>query len=374
MDNLSIRYVFDRKNIATESKQGLLQIEVRLSKSVRKVLISTGIHLYKNQFSDKNGFTCKNHPNTAQITGKAKRLFNKIESFCLSDSCPNFESIKNWDKDDSQTQLVVDFIRRSLRDRNPSLRVINENNSLLRRLIDFWKIKTFTDCTYENIRDFDLYIRKFINSQPTRHKRHIMLRRYILDAMNMGLCNFDPYRVFISKRGKSKDPVYLTEKEIERVLDFEPNNERIERVKDLFIFQMFTGMAYVDICSFDKSCIGEIDGYAVMSSKRKKTDVQFTSILLNEARVILEKYDYSLPMISNQKYNDYLKMLAAGAGIDKNITTHTGRHTYATYLMNKNIPIETISRAMGHSNIKMTQYYAKLFGKKVIDDMKILLE
>ena len=95
MENLSIRYVFDRKNIATESKKGLLQIEVRLNKAVRKVLISTGIHSYKNQFSDKNGFTCKNHSNAAQITGKAKRIFNKIEVFCLSDECKNFESIKN---------------------------------------------------------------------------------------------------------------------------------------------------------------------------------------------------------------------------------------------------------------------------------------
>jgi len=94
MENLSIRYVFDRKHIATESKKGLLQIEVRLNKTVRKVLISTGIHLYKNQFSDKNGFTCKNHPNAIQITGKAKRIFNKIEAFCLSDDCPAYEYIR----------------------------------------------------------------------------------------------------------------------------------------------------------------------------------------------------------------------------------------------------------------------------------------
>jgi hypothetical protein len=141
MENLSIRYVFDRKRVATESKKGLLQIEVRLNKSVRKVLISTGIHLYKNQFSDKNGFTCKNHPNAAQITGKAKRIFNRIEAFCLSNDCPTFEHIKNWDKEPGQLHSVSEFIREYIKKTDPSLNVI----SFLRRLEEFGKIKVFAD-------------------------------------------------------------------------------------------------------------------------------------------------------------------------------------------------------------------------------------
>ena len=374
MENLSIRYLFDRKNVATESKRGLLQIEVRQTKTVRKVLISTGIHLYKNQFSDKNGFTCKNHPNAVQITGKAKRIFNKIEAFCLSDDCPSFEFIKNWDKEPEKTHSVIEFIRNSLKGKDVSWSVISEHNSLIKRIEDFGKIKTFSDCTYENIKAFDVYLRKFIQSQPTLHRRHSMLHRYILDAINLGLCKFDPYRVFDVPKGKSKDPVYLDESEIAKIIDYKPTTERMERVKDLFIFQIFTGMAYIDMCNFDKSCISEIDGVTVINSKRKKTDIQFISILLNEAKAVLEKYSYKLPIISSQKYNDYLKLLSVGAKIDKNITTHSGRHTYATYLMNKNIPIETISKAMGHSNIRMTQHYAKLLGRKVVADMKFLLE
>jgi site-specific recombinase XerD len=374
MENLSIRYVFDRKNIATETKQGLLQIEVRLNKTVRKVLISTGIHLYKNQFSEKNGFTCKNHPNSAQIAGKAKRIFNKIEAFCLSDDCPTFDYIKNWDKEPEKTHSVVEFIRKSLKERNSSSNVIEYHNSLIKRIEGFGKIKTFSDCTYENIKAFDAYLRKFIDSQPTLYKRHSALRRYILDAINLGICKYDPYRMFVVSKGKSKDPVFLDEMEIKKIIDYKPTTERMERVKDLFVFQMFTGMAYVDMCNFDKSYICKIDSIEVINSNRKKTNIQFTSILLKEARKILEKYDYKLPVLSNQKYNDYLKLLATGAEINKNITTHVGRHTYATYLMNKNIPLETISRAMGHSNIRMTQHYAKLLGKKVINDMKFLLE
>ena len=77
--------------------------------------------------------------------------------------------------------------------------------------------------------------------------------------------------------------------------------------------------------------------------------------------------------MSNQKYNDFLKLIAEAVGINKNLTSHVARHTFATYLLNKDIPIETVSKAMGHSDIKMTQHYAKLLGKKVVSDMKKLL-
>lgn len=97
------------------------------------------------------------------------------------------------------------------------------------------------------------------------------------------------------------------------------------------------------------------------------------STFLPEAEEIAKRYDYRLPKITNQKYNDYLKLSGAGAGIRKNITSHVARHTFATYLPNRDIPIETVSKAMRHSNIKMTQRYAQLLGKKVVSDMSKLL-
>ena len=124
---------------------------------------------------------------------------------------------------------------------------------------------------------------------------------------------------------------------------------------------------------FDKSYIETVHGYKVINSNRQKTDQEFITLLLPQVEAILDKYDYTLPKISNQKYNDYIKLLAVGAGIDKRLTSHAARHTFATYLLNKGIPIETVAKAMGHSNIRMTQHYAKLLGKKVVDDMSRLL-
>jgi integrase len=172
---------------------------------------------------------------------------------------------------------------------------------------------------------------------------------------------------------KSKAPTYLEEPEIKMILDYIPFNETLQHIKDLFVFQIFTGMAYIDVMNFSNEYISELDGKKIIRSRREKTDESFITLFLPEAEKIAEKYDYQLPKITNQKYNDYLKLLGVGAGIRKNLTTHVARHTFATYLLNKDIPIETVSKAMGHSNIKMTQHYAQLLGKKVVSDMSKLL-
>jgi len=125
---------------------------------------------------------------------------------------------------------------------------------------------------------------------------------------------------------------------------------------------------------FSKDYISEIDGMKVIRSNRQKTDEPFIALFLPEAEKIANKYSYDLPKLTNQKYNDYLKLLGSGAELKKTLTSHVARHTFATYLLNKDIPIETVSKAMGHSNIKMTEHYAKMLGRKVVRDMKKLLE
>jgi site-specific recombinase XerD len=375
MYNAQLRFIFDRYKKANNStSKGILQIEVRLTGTNIRKLISTGIHLYKNQFSDKNGFTCKNHDNAPAITGKAARQFREIEAFVLSDKCKTLDDVKYWNREDGITTSVIEFMYSELRRNDPSADVLRYHNSLIKRLNEFGKIQTFGDITYENIVDFDAYLRKHIKSQPTLYKRHSVFHRYIKEAIKRGLCKFDPYLQFKVKRGKSKEPVFLIEDEIKKIMTCEPVGNRMEYIKDLFVFQIFTGMAFVDMQNFSREVVFEAEGKKVIKSSRSKTDESFISLLLPEAEAIAEKYDYELPKISNQKYNDYLKLLAVAAGIKKNLTSHVARHTFATYLLNKDIPIETVSRALGHAGLKMTQHYAKMLGKKVISDMSKLLE
>lgn len=373
MNNLSMRYVFDRKHKATETEKGLLQIEVRIIGTSTKKFFSTGVKLTSLQFSDKNGFTCISHPHSQVLTGRGRYVYNRIEAFIFSRECRTFSDVGRWKDKPGETLLVKDFIRAELSRWQASLATATYYTSLIKRLDGFGKIKTFTDLTYQNIVDFDGYLRQFIVSQPTLYKRHNALKRIIKEAINRKLCDSNPYDLFKVKPGQSKKPVFLNEKEIQQIINYTPTVDKVKKVKDLFLFQCFTGLAYVDMSKFDKSYIEIVHGHKVINSSRQKTDQEFITLLLPQAEAILKKYDYTLPKISNQKYNDYIKLLAAGAGIDKRLTSHAARHTFATYLLNKGIPIETVAKAMGHSNIRMTQHYAKLLGKKVVDDMSRLL-
>ncbi|MDR2469288.1 MAG: phage integrase SAM-like domain-containing protein [Tannerella sp.] len=114
--------------------------------------------------------------------------------------------------------------------------VLEYNRILIRKIETFWKIKTFADVTCENIADFDLFLRRTVNSQPTLYKWHSAFKSYIVDAMNRGLCRSNPYLQFKVSKGKSRTPVYLTEPELKAVLNFAPPTDRLQRVKDLIRF------------------------------------------------------------------------------------------------------------------------------------------
>lgn len=374
MKDISIRYVFDRKKQASDTKRGLLQIEVRMLGKVDKTLVSTGIKLLKKQFSTLNGFTCVKHPNASAITSSGRDTFNRVEAFVLSDKCKSLANVRYWDKEEFSELTIEGFIISELRRRNPSDTVIEYNNSFLKRLREYGKINRFEDLTYENIIGLDGHLRKKITSEPTLYKRHSLFKGYIQEAINRGLFNGpNPYILFNNRKGKSKEPVFLTEEEVKLIKEYAPNYGYLERAKDLFLFQCYTGLAYADLMAFTKDSIQLLDGYKTIRSNRVKTDENFISLFLPEAESIADKYKYELPRLTNQKYNEYLKEVASGAGINKVMTSHTARHTFATYLLNKNIPIETVSRALGHTNIKQTQHYARLLGKKVISDMSVLL-
>lgn len=173
MDNLSLRFIFDRRNEIAKGKDiASLHVEVRVNKTVNRIFIPTGIKLKPTEFSNKNGFTCKNHPNALAITAKAHRIFRKIEAFALSDNCNSLEDVKSWDKDKALTHTIEHFILAELKRKDASISVIEYNMSFLRRLIDFGKIKVFADLNYNNLLAFDEYLRQFIKSAPTLYKRH----------------------------------------------------------------------------------------------------------------------------------------------------------------------------------------------------------
>lgn len=173
---------------------------------------------------------------------------------------------------------------------------------------------------------------------------------------------------------KYRDVRFLTEEEVQRIKDKEMPNERLERVKDLFLFQCFTSVSYVDMALLEpKDFKSNEEGIQYLRKKRKKTGVEFFIVLLPEALAIAKKYDYKLPLLSNVKYNAYLKEIGTLCEIDKPLHSHIGRHTAATYLLNKSVPMEMVAKVLGHISTKQTRHYAKLLDQTVFDEFKKLM-
>ncbi|KKX49192.1 site-specific integrase [Sphingobacterium sp. IITKGP-BTPF85] len=163
----------------------------------------------------------------------------------------------------------------------------------------------------------------------------------------------------------------------------EIRNDRLDLVKDIFLFACFTGLAYIDVKQLTShNIIKGIDGQLWISTHRQKTDTASKIPLLDTAKEILEKYadhpksnheDVLLPILTNQKMNAYLKEIADLCGINKVLTFHCARHTFATTItLSNGVPIESVSKMLGHKSIKTTQHYAKITDRKVANDMENL--
>lgn len=173
------------------------------------------------------------------------------------------------------------------------------------------------------------------------------------------------------KYGKGqKEVTYLDEDEIHRLMTKDLHTPRLDRIRDLAIFQINSGLAYIDTQLLTPGDIKTIDGITYIQKPRQKTGTEFTSVVLSPGVEILRKYNYELPKISNQKMNAFLKEIQELCNIQTNLTTHLFRRTYATRLLNSGVRLETVSKALGHSSTTITQQaYAKVLKETVISEI-----
>ena len=366
-----IRILYDRKKQATKITPALIQIEIYYKG--KKKYISTGIKVKPGEWDDGNK-QIKGTNNDFNDNHHITNLCRKIEDFIID--CErrgdefSFTTLGllitgNIHSAASFQTYCLELLSRKKIAKTTSKKLMSFINHIER----FGKLKTFADLTPANIKQFDKYLSDAGLSKPSVYGRHKNLKNFINEAIGDGYLKQSPYIGLKFDKGKSKDPTFLLESEIDLVRKYLPQNDKLIKVKDLFLFQCFTGLSYSDLAVFSKNDITQLDDKKIIRSNRNKTDQSFISLLLPEAEEILVKYEYKLPIISNAKYNDYLKLLGCGANISKKLTTHTARHTYATYLLNKGISISSVSKAMGHSSTRMTEHYAKLLGKTVISEM-----
>ncbi len=259
----------------------------------------------------------------------------------------------------------------------------------LKHTIDFLKWKyNLTDIDIKKVdhaflMEYEFYLRserKCANNSAVKYIKNF--GKIIRICISNRWLIYDPFLNYKNKI-KTVDRVYLTTGELQEVINKDMVTDRLTQVRDIFLFCCFTGLAYADVKKLRRSdLVTGIDGEQWISIKRQKTDTPSRIPLLPAASTLMQRYvDHPncensgrvLPVLSNQKMNSYLKEIADVCGINKPITFHIARHTFATTVTLLNgVPIESVSKMLGHTNIKTTQHYAKILDIKVGADMAVL--
>lgn len=299
-----------------------------------------------------------------------------------------------------------------------------ENSKTLQNLLEYHTQKTKRTLAVGTIRNFGVtegYLNKFLESElktndiflnkldykficdfanflqnywPKGHPRamgnntvmkHIQrFRKIVTLGYHIEWLDRDPFVRWKPTYEKKERP-FLTDNELSNIETYHFPIERLERVRDLFVFSCYSGIAYSDLINLSQDNIVKgIDGNDWIFTKRQKTKSPIKVPLLPKAKALIEKYknhpitkitNSLLPVITNEKLNLYLKEIAFYCGIKKNLTFHMARHTFATTVtLSNGVPIETVSKLLGHSKIATTQIYARVVERKVSRDMQELQE
>ena len=224
----------------------------------------------------------------------------------------------------------------------------------------------------QNIHRLQQHLRSKGRKQSTIHQYHAKCKAAFTLAFNRGKIKSNPYSQFKMDKGEKKEIIWLTSKELGILAKKDFSTERLRKVRDLFLFQCFSGISFGDLAELERSDYQENEkGQIYIEKRRKKTGVRFLSMVLAEGKRILEEYDYVLPILKNQKYNAYLKEVQDICGLDKVLTTHVGRKTYVCYLYQKQVPVQVIATIVGHTTCQTTlKYYAKMDKQTIFKELR----
>ena len=222
------------------------------------------------------------------------------------------------------------------------------------------------------IRCYEVLKQKYLPSTSAGYM--VKIKSMFYYAVDNGMIKTNPATSIKINKGAVKVE-YLSDDDLIKIrnLDLE-DIDRLNKVRDLLLFQASIGVAYCDLVNFDSSLIVETNGVFTYTGNRQKTGIEYTTVILPEGMEILKKYNGQPPLISNQKYNANLKDIQRLAGVRTNITTHLLRKTYAHRMLNAGVKIDTVARLLGHSNSIITQrIYCKKTTSTVASEVALIL-
>ena len=382
------------------SKNGLLPIYQRITINGSRIELSTSRTVEKAKWNTAAGKVKGNSEEARLINSHLDLLKHNVyetEKWLLNNGHEiNAQTLKNklTGIDENQRMLLVIFEDHNKRmndlvGKEFSINTYKRYETALKHTREFLKSQyrvndiaiSKVDIAFVN--DFDFYLRNNKNCNNNSTIKYIRnFGKIIKQSYVNGWLEKDP---FLSYKGKVREVerVYLSQEEIETIINKELAIKRLELVRDMFVFSCFTGLAYIDVFNLSKAnIIIGIDGEKWISTHRQKTESASKIPILAVTQQIIDKYQNHpqclsnnklLPILSNQKMNAYLKELADLCNINKELTFHIARHTFATTVtLTNGVPIESVSKMLGHKDLRTTQHYAKVIDKKVSEDMKIL--
>ena len=393
---ITLSLVYDHRGRTQKGDEG--PVEVRVTVNRKPYYINTGVRVPKYRFV-AGTIKDTNDTNDADILNNRLKVVTAFVEQEVNKCLDERREIdvaeirrKVWSlgvaQDGGDDASLVDWIK----ERAESLSVTKSTRmkyfTLCNKMLEYGKILRWQDLSVEAIYDFDTWLhqqdvhlsenqlragmepRKMGDTGGSAY--HKSLRAMLNRALKIGKIQANPYDRLRGefKHNKRETTEYLTEDQMQKILDIEPvPGSQVDMARDLFIFQMYTGLAYVDTQRFDATQYREVDGKWKFIGERVKTGVPYVSMLLPPVVEVLKKYDWHVPIMNNQKYNQLLKAIGMVIGIER-LHSHMGRHTFGTWMLSNGAKIENVSRMMGHTNITQTQRYAKVLAKDVYDDFE----
>ncbi len=384
----------------TRAKQdGQTPIYVRFTVNSKRVDLSTSVFINPNHWDGAKQRINDKIPGSYVINQRLDKLKTEIQDIFnqLKSNGEDFSvnSIKNilLNTNDSKGVLhVFDYYLDSILaklNKGYSMETYKHYKSSRKRLSEFIKFQykksdyLLDSIDYRFLDSFDIYLKKEFNvHQNTAWNYHKHLRRVLNLAVSMEYIVKNPYHKF--KVGlEETHREFLTLEELSRIEKKQIQIERLNAVRDIFVFACYTGLSYSDISKLNRNHIRKGSNKKEwIIIDRTKTNNRCRIPILPKAKEILKLYaDYPknlskgflLPVLTNQKMNSYLKELGDICGINKSITMHMARHTFATSItLGNGVPIETVSKILGHTSLKTTQIYARVLDQKISDDMEQL--
>lgn len=380
-----ITYIYNRYGKASSIRDAV--IELRFAYLNRQKYMSTGIRVYPKEWDSRHQRVI-NRMDAAILNKTLDKLMIEVRQVIydmIEDGHIDIFAIPaRLDAKRKKAGTFPDFVKERLPIHKHGQSPLRQKayDRFFNFLDEYGKFRQFSDVNEHTILELDRYLQKKKMMASSRWANyHRFLNTFIRDAQKENLVTYNPYdRIRIDKGDDSQSiEKHLSAEELRKLRTAVMPSERLDRVRDLFVFQCFTCMAYVDLAAFSAEKVKMVDGKDMILGQRGKTGVEYQIPLLRPAKEILDKYNGHLPaaltakkkgrkgVMTNQQYNKALKEVVEAAGLGIHVTTHWARHTGATMLLNAGVEMDVIAKVGGWSDTKvLRRIYAKLHPETVV--------